>query len=286
MALANIYYYVHTGHRFGLNRFRKAVAIIEALSEYKITLLTSDYRIASGSRDFGINGAVGIDVFRNIRNVAEYGDVLIYDSTEESEGELEGMIDFFSKFIRVTDDPEYKPKKGEYVISPYLENSDFVLNANPVSKKFFGDFQKSVETTFFFGDDDYDKDILKYFPEKSEWEIILGFYFFLGYENDLEKVFKKVWETEDYDEVIQKSKNVVTSSTQTALNVLASGGNPIFFERDDRDSNSRKILEQYGIPVLNSFSQEKIETFLKNKLKFERIFSDESKIVDFFKQIL
>jgi hypothetical protein len=286
MVLANIYYYVHTGHRFGLNRFRKAVAIMEALSEYKITLLTSDYRIASGSRDFGINGAVGIDVFRNIRNVAEYGDILIYDSTEESEGELEGMIDFFSKFIRVTDDPEYKPKKGEYVISPYLENSDFILNASPVSKKFFGDFQKSVETTFFFGDDDYDKDILKYFPEKSEWEIILGFYFFLGYEDDLEKVFKKVWETEDYDEVIQKSKNVVTSSTQTALNVLASGGNPIFFERDDRDSNSRKTLEQYGIPVLNSFSQEKIETFLKNKLEFERIFSDESKIVDFFKQIL
>ncbi|EJF07227.1 hypothetical protein ThvES_00007030 [Thiovulum sp. ES] len=284
--MANIYYYVHTGHRFGLNRFRKAVAIIEALSEYKITLLTSDYRIASGSRNFGIDGAVGIDVFRNIPNVAEYGDILIYDSTEENEGELEGMIDFFSKFIRVTDDPEYKPKKGEYVISPYLENSDLVLNANPVSKKFFGDFQKSIETTFFFGDDDYDKDILKYFQEKSRWQIILGFYFFLGYEDDLEKVFEKVWETEDYDEVIQKSKNVVTSSTQTALNVLASGGNPIFFERDDRDSNSRKILEKYGIPVLNSFSQEKIETFLKNKLEFERILSDESKIVDFFKQIL
>jgi len=48
------YYYVHTGHRIGLDRFRRAVAIINSLGDVDITLLCSDFRIAQVARDFGV----------------------------------------------------------------------------------------------------------------------------------------------------------------------------------------------------------------------------------------
>jgi hypothetical protein len=287
--MGKIYYYVHTGHRFGLNRYRKAVAIIEMLSDYEITLLTSDYRIASGSRDFGINGAIGIDVFRNIPNIAEYGDILFYDSTEENEAQLDGMIEFFSKFIRVTDDPNYLPRKGEYVISPYLKGSEFVLNANPISEKFFtSQEEKSIEKALFFGDDDYDKDLLRYFSgtKIDDVDLLLGFYFFFGYEDELGTIFSKVWENEDYDEVVKKSKILITSSTQTALSSLACGGKPIFIERSDRDSNSQELLKSFGIPVLEEFSLENINNVIEKTSNYAKLQSDRKKIVDFFKQFL
>ena len=50
-----IYYYVHTGHRTGLDRFRRACTIIRALGDVDITLLCSDFRIANEARHFGVS---------------------------------------------------------------------------------------------------------------------------------------------------------------------------------------------------------------------------------------
>jgi hypothetical protein len=277
-----IYYYVHTGHRFGLNRFRKAVAILEAVPELEITLLTSDYRIASASRDFGVKRAVGIDVLRNIANVTEHGDILIYDSTEHHEQQLHDMIDYFSAFIRVSDNPEEKPVEKEFMINPYLESSEKVCNAIPVSESFIGDFEKSIETTLFFGDDDYDKRLLEA-NLKSKYDLLLGFYFFMGYEDELNEKFGNIYESEEYDDIVRSSKNLITSSTQTALNSLASGGKPIFVERDDRDSNGVNLLKRYGVPTLENF--ENVDEVLKSERDYKSFENSNSELRDFLLKI-
>jgi hypothetical protein len=282
-----LYYYVHTGHRFGLDRFRKAVSIINSLPELDITLLTSDYRIASSAKEFGVKKAVGIDVFRNIPNVSEYGDALIYDSTEHSEEQLVGMIHFFSKFIRISNSPDDYARDGEYLISPYLEDTEKVLNAIPVEEQFFGEFEKKFETTLFYGDDDYDKDLLRYLEtlDDKSWNIILGFYFFINYGDDLKDRFAELFEVEEYDEVIKASKNIVTSSTQTAINSLASGGKPIFIERSDRAGESKKLLESLGVPYLESFDWGKISQLMKNENLYKELPNHKEKIRNFILNI-
>lgn len=116
------FYYVHTGHRFGLDRFRRAAAILNALGDDEITLLSSDFRIAQEARHFGIKNSVGIDVVRNIVNIADQGDKIIFDSAEANPLMLSDMRNYFSTFIRVSDDPEDKRDDKEFLISPYYED--------------------------------------------------------------------------------------------------------------------------------------------------------------------
>ncbi len=259
-----IYYYVHTGHRFGLDRFRKAVAIINSLPELNIRLLTSDFRIASGARDFGINGAIGIDVLRNIPNIANHGDILIYDSDEHNETQHIEMLSYFKKFIRLSLNPNDQLKKGELLINPHLIDSENVLSANPISQIYFDNIDKSILKILFYGDDDYDKFLYKNRVnlKNIDSDLLLGFYYFLGYENELKDSFKNIHENEEYANIIKKSKYVITFSFQTALETLASNGIPIFVERIDRPDFGNKILEKFGVPILQQFNYETINNLI------------------------
>ena len=89
------YYYVHTGHRIGLDRFRRATTLLRELKDKEITLLCSDYRIAQIAYKFGIENCVGVDVVRNIPYIAQHGDKLIFDSDEANPIMLEDMKSFF-----------------------------------------------------------------------------------------------------------------------------------------------------------------------------------------------
>ena len=97
-------YDVHTGHRIGLDIFRRASAIIKSLGYVDITLLCSDFRIAQIARDFGVEKSVGIDVVRNIPQISHYGAKLIFDSEEANPIMLKDMQDYFSTFIHVKND--------------------------------------------------------------------------------------------------------------------------------------------------------------------------------------
>jgi len=256
-----IFYYVKTGHRFGLENFRRAIAIIELLKNHKITLLTSDYRIADQvQREFKIE-SYGIDAPANISQVANRDDILIYDSDEHSEDLLAEMIKYFSKFIRIStleNDFIYQvDNKTEFLINPYFENSKYSLQALPIREKFFTTHNKKYEKTLFFGDDDYKKYLLEIVKNSNfkDTNLILGFYYFLDYEDKLKNHFNQVFENEDYDEVIVNSKIVKTSSAQTALETLANGGKPIYIQRKDRFTNLNNFLQQFNIPILDLFSE-------------------------------
>jgi len=270
--ILNIYYYVHTGHRFGLDRFRGAVSLIHILSKLNITLLTSDYRIASSSKEYGIQKAIGLDVLRNIPNVAQHGDILIYDSNEHNEQQLIEMNEFFSKFIRVSLNRDDYPQKGEFLISPYIKDSQNSFQYLPVESSYFGNFDKKMDTLLFFGDDDYDKDLIRYLKnfKKLRPDILLGFYYFLGYENELKEFANKIYENEEYKEVIKSSKQVITSSYQTALQTLASGGEPIYIERSDRDDSPNRYLESFGIPILKDFNEDNILATLQSQKSYKK----------------
>ncbi len=254
-----LFYYVHTGHRIGLDRFRRAATIIRALGDVDITLLTSDFRIAQEARHFGVKRSVGIDVVRNIPQIAHHGDKIIFDSDELNPVMHQDMVNFFSTFIRVTDDPNAMQLEGELLISPYLEGEG-ICKAVAIDDRYFEKQEKNIEKTFFFGDDDYEEDLLKNSKmfAKLEAELIVGFYFFLDYEDKLASSFTTCHEFEDYDEVLTASKIFVTASPQAVLENLASGGRPVYIQRPDYVRDFLPLFESLNIPVVDGFDQEKL----------------------------
>jgi len=236
------YYYVHTGHRIGLDRFRRAVAILQELS-CEITLLTSDFRIAQVVKEMGIEKSVGIDVVRNIPHIAQNGDQLIFDSDEANPLMLEDMKQFFSKFF-------------------HIPNNSIV-----VDQKFFEarNKEKTVSMSYFFGDDDYEKDLEKHLDlvEGLDIALGLGFYYFLDYEAMLEKKFQKTFEFEEYDEMIMQSDLLLTCSPQAVLDSLAAGGKPIYLQREDYTHDFDEVFEKLKIPMIKGYDKSQLSTYLK-----------------------
>ena len=283
------FYYVHTGHRIGLDRFRRAVAILEQLQDEDITLLTSDYRIAQIARDFGVKQSVGIDVVRNIPQISHNGDKLIFDSVEANPIMLNDMRNYFSKFVRISDDKDDRKEDNEFLLSPYLKG-DGVCNAIAISDVFFGDYSKDVELTYFFGDDDYEKDLEKHldFVADLNPHLQLGFYYFLDYEDMLKEKFKNSFEFEEYNEMIQSTKVLLTASPQAVLDSLASGGKPIFFQREDYPRDFISLFEKLNIPIVDNYDKSHLSVILKtiNDRKYEKIQQNGNKIAKFIKESL
>ena len=260
------FYYVHTGHRIGLDRFRRACTVIRSLGEADITLLCSDFRIAHEAKHFGVKNSVGIDVVRNIPNIAHQGDKLVFDSDEANPIMLEDMKQFFSTFIHV---------KEEEIV---------------VDEKYFQDYEKTIKLSFFFGDDDYSKDLEKHmmFLEELNPDLLLGFYFFFDYEDMLKEKFKNNHEFEDYDDVITKSEVLVTASPQAVLECLASGGKPIYIQREDYTQNFIKVFEDLNIPVVKNYNKEDfMKTFNSiNEQNYKKLAKNCNKLTDFIKDSL
>ncbi|WP_321779310.1 hypothetical protein [Sulfurimonas sp.] len=237
-----IYYYVHTGHRIGLDRFRRACTILRLFKDVDITLLCSDFRIAQVACDFGIEKSVGIDVVRNIPQIANNGDKLIFDSDEANPIMLEDMKQYFSSFLHI---------KNEMVV---------------VDDKYFEKVDKTIEMSLFFGDDDYEKDLEKNFSffDGLDLDLQLGFYYFLDYEDMLREKFPKHHEFEEYDELITKSKILITPSPQAVLENLASGGKPIYIQREDYTDKYQKIFDKLNIPVIKGYDKKELVMVLED----------------------
>ena len=145
------FYYVHTGHRIGLDRFHRAVAIVNELQkEIDITLLCSDFRIASQAREYGIKRAVGVDVVRNIPQIAVHGDKIIFDSAELNPVLHEDMCGFFSTFVRIGDDPSDAKHPGEFLISPYLQGEG-ICRGVVIGEQYFRPLPKTIAMALFSG---------------------------------------------------------------------------------------------------------------------------------------
>jgi len=283
------FYYVHTGHRIGLDRFRRAAAILNTLKEEDITLLTSDYRIAQEARNFGIQKSVGIDVVRNIPQIAHNGDKLIFDSNEANPIMLDDMRAYFSRFIRVSDDVNDVKAENEFLISPYLEGEG-ICNTIVVDDKYFGDFEKNVELSYFFGDDDYEKDLEKNisFIEDLNPHLQLGFYYFLDYEEMLQNKFSNYFEFDEYDTMIQQSKILITASPQAVLDSLAAGTKPIYFQREDYSREFIPLFEKLSVPIIYAYDKSMLKDILSQigDINYEKIHPKSNNLSTFIKENL
>jgi len=283
------FYYVHTGHRIGLDRFRRASTILRALGDDNITLLSSDFRISQIGRDFGVRDCVGIDVVRNIPQIAHHGDKLIFDSDEANPFMLEDMRNFFSTFIRIADKPDDTKEKNEILFSPYLKGED-IFNGVAVDDKYFGEFKKTVPLSLFFGDDDYEKDLQKHLEILDDLNprLQLGFYYFFDYEDMLKKEFKNYFEFEEYDAMITSSEVLLTSSPQAALESLASGGKPIYLQRDDYENNFNKLFVKLNIPIIKNYNKNNFSVIFRTicNRKYQNIHKNSNDYTHFFKEHL
>ncbi len=254
-----LFYYVHTGHRIGLDRFRRAAAIINALEGVDITLLCSDFRIASEAKSYGIPKAVGIDLVRNIPQIAHHGDKIIFDSDEINPTLLEDMTQFFSTFIRISDNPNEQKHPKEYLISPYL-SEEKVTQGIIIDEKYTQELPKTIPMALFFGDDDYEKDLEKHQALFAPYgmELLMGYYHFLGYEKALQNSFSRIHESEEYDAIIRHTDILVSSSPMAILQNLSGGGRPIYLHRPDYTDDFIPLFEQLSIPVVIGYDEEKL----------------------------
>jgi len=260
------FYYVHTGHRIGLDRFRRAAAIVHALGDFEITLLCSDFRIAQVASEYGVKNSVGVDVVRNIPQISHYGDRLIFDSEEANPIMLEDMKSYFSTFIHVG-------------------NADIAID-----DEYFKQEEKTIDLTYFFGDDDYEKDLEKHldFIDGLDASLQLGFYYFLDYEDMLKTKFKEYFEFEEYQETIKRSKVLITSSPQAVLESLASGGKPIYIQREDYINDFQKLFNELNIPIIVNYNKDKLLSILKTIFthKYEKIDQNSNKVIRIIKENL
>jgi len=270
-----LFFYAKTGHRVGLDRLRRIIALMREFEEFNPLLMVSDFKAASYAKsELGVKRSLGIDDVRNMTNVCQRGDIIIFDSDEYNELMHQDMIDFFGKFIRISDNPKDEVKKGELLISPYLEGEN-IINSILVDKRYFGDFEKIFDKTFFYGDDDYDKDLVKVsaiFKDK-DINLLEGFYFFMNYKSELKEFFKEIFEIQEYENLIKNSKIMITSSSQTALEAAASKSRVVYIQREDKNQNLLPLLEKLGIDIINNFDGLNIENLLKteNKIKYKNL---------------
>jgi len=254
-----LFYYIHTGHRIGLDRFHRAAAILDELQDVDITLLCSDFRIAAEAKAYGIKRAVGVDLVRNIPQIAQHGDKIIFDSAELNPTMHEDMTRFFSTFIRISDDPSDTKHPNEFLISPYLEGEG-ICKATVIAERYFEPLPKTIPMALFFGDDDYEKDLEKnqamFAPFKME--LLMGFYHFLGYEKCLKNSFSTIHESEAYDEVIRRTEVLISASPQAVLQNLAGGGKPVYLQRPDYSRDFLPLFELMGVPVIDGYKKEEL----------------------------
>lgn len=282
------FYYVHTGHRIGLDRFHRAAAIVSRLQEFMdITLLCSDFRIAAQAREYGIKRAVGVDVVRNIPQIAQHGDKIIFDSAELNPTLLEDMTRFFSAFIRVTDDPADAKHPNEFLISPYLDGEG-ICKAVAIDERYYDQLPKTIPTALFFGDDDYEKDLEKYQEvfQSAKMDLLMGFYHFLGYENSLKESFGTIHDAEAYDEVVRRTDVLISASPQALLQNLAGGGRPVYLQRADYADDFIPLFATLNIPVVTELTQEQlmqaISTALSNN--YHQIDKSNTKVIEFIRK--
>ena len=265
-----VYLYAKSGHTVGLEATKRCAAIANALKEFDPILCTSDFRAGAFAKDLlGIRRYVNIDVIRNLHNIMEKRDILIYDTPEINDNMKKDMTDFCTLVYGIDDEI-----KGIIVDSSIYNKTDNT-NLNKLDK------------TIFFGDDDYNNIFLEMTKqsEKQEINMLMGHYFFLGNEKVFSNYFSNVIDEEEYVQTIKNSKYLLTASLQSALESLACGNFPVLFKRFDKNydeelitnlnipvikgDNLKQLIENFSViinnyPNINNFNIISFDTIVKN----------------------
>jgi hypothetical protein len=250
-----LYYYAFSGHKWGLDRVKRGVALIKLLRKegIDVQLLVSDFRAGLVAKDFGVAGSVTVEGIMDVDVIAKNGDIVFLDTPESDNGRIEMYSKEYKALFNIVDDDNIKSTFGEYIISPNGELSSVIID-----EIYFNIEKKEDRILFFLGDSDYNKTILsqKDFFENRDMELILGNYFFVKYENDLAKIFKTLHEPEEYEDLIRTSSIIVTASIQTALEARACEAKTIYINDGNESQSVLEKLKEYDIIIINGFNQD------------------------------
>lgn len=250
-----VYYYAYSGHKVGLERVKRATAILKRLQSegVEVCLLVNDFRAGLAAREFGINAYITIETILDIDAVAEADDTIIIDSSEAYQGKIAYYCTHFKQVFRMPESSTDRAYDKEGMIDIF--SAEEVSLALVIDHTYFEATPKQERTLFFLDDMDHDKCILsqKEFFNSVEMELLLGHYFFVKYETALSKLFTHLHEPEEYTTTIKESMRVVTSSTQTALEACASGARVVYLDLKRETLYPLSLLEAYGIIIVEGF---------------------------------
>jgi hypothetical protein len=261
------YYYAHTGHRIDLDGVRRAAALLPHLENQGITtkLLVNDFRAALVAKEYGIEGAVSVESIHDIDLVLDIGDSLFIDSSEELPRHFENFCRDYKKVFRLARDCDDRAQSQEEVLSPWDES----MRAIFIDDIYLDDSDKKNGMVLFYGDSDPKKELLGMASQLKDRNInlLLGEYFYLGYEDELGEYFTQMYEPEEYKEIISHSKDVITFSLQCAMEAKSAGANVVYIEKEKLNECTINVLEWFQITYLkkNDFQIDKF--ILKNSSK-------------------
>jgi len=264
-----IYYYAHSGHKVGLDRVRRGVAFLNKVREstQECQLLVNDFRAGLAGKDWGGQEYVTLETVQDIDAIVSSEDSIIIDSEEDEHGRLVKFCNEFKNVWRMAHNEEDKSIHGEILfrVNCTDENCE---EAIIVDDRYFQSLEKQERILFFLGDADYDKTVLSHeaFFKAIPMEMLLGNYFFVKYEDDLAKLFIRLYEAEEYVDLLRTSTIIITASAQTAFEAKASGAKVIYIDYDKNSIYDTSILIEYGIEVVDGFDSEKVNNLLKNTL--------------------
>ena len=259
-----LYYYANTGHKIGLERLRRGVALLNSLESHGVEtrFLVNDFRAGLVAKELGAKDYVTVEGVQDIDAIAEHGDSIIIDSIEDDHGRLVKYCEDFKNVWRFAHDKSDKAIHNEMILA---------VDSVFVDEVYFEKVDKEERVLFFFGDADYDKIVLGNadFFKAFDMELLLGNYFFVKYEDDLAKLFSTLHEPEEYGDLITSSHTVVTCSAQTALEVKASGGRSIYINTTETVLYPVNTLSEYGIEIIDGFNTEVLQSVLENAISNE-----------------
>ena len=279
-----LYYYAFTSHKYGLDRMKRATVVLNKLREKGIDtmLLVNDFRAGLVARDFGVSESVTIEGIQDIDAIAQIGDCVIIDSPEDDHGRLVKYCSDFKSVFRFAESAEDKSIHGETILSIDCKSEE-CISALLVDDIYFEEHKKEPRTLFFLGDSDADKTILNNadFFKESDMELLLGNYFYVKYESDLEKIFDTLHEAEEYQDLICSSSRIVTASFQTALEASVAGAEVIFIEIEELTKEKREILSLLNVILIMKFNREEYEqALLKNVSRASNVIERNETIIN------
>ena len=263
-----VFYYANTGHKIGLDRLRRGAALVKKLEDNAVEarLLVNDFRAGLAAKELGVKEYVTIETVQDIDAIAEAGNSIIIDSSEDDHGRLVKYCADFKNVWRFEHSPEDWSVHGETLIRIACQDEE-CISAVIVDEMYIPQGSKEERVLFFLDDADYDKTILgnEDFFKAFDMELLLGNYFFVKYEDDLAKLFSTLHEPEEYFDLIQNSQTIVTASSQTALEAKACGAKVIYIDLKEDALYPVEVLRSYGISVVDGFDVEAVKRTIQEK---------------------
>jgi len=251
-----IYLYAHTNHKADLDSLRRMGALWKILRDEGIEaeLLVNDYRAQLAGREMGLPLATTIETILDIDAVAQLGDSVVIDSSEEAPERLELYRKKFAKVLRLSSCAQ------EDAIDPFAPESYLF---DPLYARAASEVKKERKI-LIFRDADPDKELLAQaeFFRGLGLELYWGTYFYVKYEEALAELFDSIHESEEYEELVAFSHTIVTAMPQTALEARVAGAAVIYLERGKTPPCLRERFEKLGISCVEMGKRDALQEAL------------------------